>query len=145
MKVKELMQHEVVTLGLDDSLDIAEDIMSLGRIRHLPVVTPAKHLVGVVSQRDLLKASVASVLALGRTAEHDWLKAISVRAVMTVDPVTVGPETDLIDALDEMISRKVGCLPVVHGGVLVGLLTETDCLSRLRDVLARASFPVSTQ
>jgi CBS domain-containing protein len=135
MHVKDIMQHHVVTLGLEDSLDVAEDIMTLGRVRHLPVVAGESRLVGLVTQRDLLKASLASVLELGRAAEHDWLKAIPVRVVMTREIETASPDDSLKSAVERMIARKIGCLPVVEDGKLLGLLTETDCLHVLASAL----------
>jgi CBS domain-containing membrane protein len=135
MRVKDIMQPEVTTLRLDDSLDLAEDIMTLGRVRHLPVVSGDNRLVGLVTQRDLLKASVASVLELGHAAEHDWLKAIPVRLVMTCQVFTIHPNEPLREAVELMIGRKLGCLPVMEGGKLVGLLTETDCLKALDRLL----------
>jgi CBS domain-containing membrane protein len=143
MRVREIMQKDVATLGLEDSLDVAEDIMTLGRVRHLPVVAGDRRLVGLVTQRDLLKASVASVLELSRSVEHDWLKAIPIRLVMSTDLLTVTPDDTLEEAVRLMISKKFGCLPVVENGKLVGLLTETDCLG----VLARflKDSPVTTR
>ena len=135
MRVEDVMQKEPVTLGLDDSLDIAEDIMMLGRVRHLPVTAGDRRLVGLVTQRDLLKASVASVLELSRSVEHDWLKAIPVRLVMTTDVVSIAPSAPLGEALSVMIARKFGCLPVVENDKLVGLVTETDCLRMLAGLL----------
>jgi CBS domain-containing membrane protein len=143
MRVREIMQKEVATLGLEDSLDVAEDIMTLGRVRHLPVVAGDRRLVGLVTQRDLLKASVASVLKLGRSVEHDWLKAIPVRLVMSSEIQTVSPDDSLEEAVRLMISKKFGCLPVVDNGKLVGLLTETDCLGVLAGFLRKV--PAATQ
>jgi CBS domain-containing membrane protein len=136
MRVRDVMQEHVVTLGLEDSLDVADDIMTLGRVRHLPVVVGESRLVGVVSQRDLLKASLASVLGLGRAVEHDWLKKIPVRTVMTTEVDTASPNDSLKSAVDRMISKKIGCLPVVEHGKLLGLVTETDCLEVLSSTLA---------
>ncbi len=136
MQVKDIMQRDVVTLGLEDSLDVADDIMTLGRVRHLPVIAGESHLIGLVSQRDLLKASLASVLQLGRAVEHDWLKKIPVRVVMTTEVETASPSDSLKSAVDRMISKKIGCLPVVEQGKLLGLVTETDCLEVLASALA---------
>jgi len=138
MKVKDVMEREITTLALEDWLDVADDVMRLGRVRHLPVVDDAGALVGLVSQRDLLKASVASVLQLSAETERDWLRNIQVRTVMTTNVTTIDPEADLIGAIDRMVTQKFGCLPVVKGAKLVGLLTETDCLRELRDILVRA-------
>jgi CBS domain-containing membrane protein len=138
MKVKDVMQKEITTLGLEDWLDVADGVMRLGRVRHLPVVNDAGVLVGLVSHRDLLKASVASVLQFSAETERDWLRNIQVRTVMTTNVTTIDPDADLVAAIDLMVTQKFGCLPVVTGGKLVGLLTETDCLRELRDILGRA-------
>jgi CBS domain-containing protein len=134
MYVRDLMQREVATLEASDRLDLADDIMRLGRIRHLPILSGGR-LVGVLSQRDLFRAAVSSVLQLARPAEREWLGAVSVAAVMTPDVVTVGPETSVRRAVTLMIDRKIGCLPVVDRGQLVGLVSETDCLRYLTNVL----------
>jgi len=135
MKVRDIMQKEVATLGLEDSLGVAEDIMTLGRVRHLPVLADNRRLVGLVTQRDLLKASVASVLELSRSIEHDWLKAIPVRLVMSTELSTVSPEDTLEEAVRLMISKKFGCLRVVENERRVGVVTETDCLQVLAGFL----------
>ena len=135
MRVRDIMKGDVVTLGLEDSLDVADDIMTLGRVRHLPVIAGESRLVGLVTQRDLLKASVASVLELGHGVEHDWLKGIPVRVVMTTEVETISPDDSVKNAVLRMIARKIGCLPVVENGKLLGLLTETDCLQVLAGAL----------
>jgi CBS domain-containing membrane protein len=137
MRVNEIMQKNVTTLGVEENLDIADDIMTLGRVRHLPVVDRAGVPVGLVTHRDLLKASVASVLNLGRSAEKDWLGSIPARLVMVKDLATIRPDAPISEAVDAMITRKIGCLLVVDSGTFVGLVTETDCLSYLRDLLKR--------
>lgn len=134
MNVRVLMRPDPITLSVTDTLDIADDLMGLGRIRHLPVVD-GRRLVGIVSQRDLLRAAVSSLLELGRAAEQDWLRKIAVVTVMTSRVFTVSPSAPLQAAVQIMIDKKIGCLPVVEEGSLVGILTETDCLSRLRTLL----------
>jgi acetoin utilization protein AcuB len=144
MQVKDIMRQDVVTLGLEDSLDVADDIMTLGRVRHLPVIVGESHLVGLVTQRDLLRASLASVLDLGRKAEHEWLKSIPVRVVMHTEIETIAPGDSLKSAVDRMIDKKIGCLPVVEQGKLIGLLTETDCLRVLAEALVEGPSPSRT-
>jgi len=128
------MEREVVTLDASDTLDLADDIMRLGRIRHLPV-TAGRVVVGILSQRDLLRAAISSMLQLGHQAERQFLARVPVRAVMTPSPCTVGPSTPLRIAVSLMLERKIGCLPVVEDGRLVGILSETDCLRSLERVL----------
>src|SRR4030095_7930339 len=82
MDVRTIMHPDPLTLGADDTPDIADDLMRLGRIRHLPIVE-GDRLVGIVSQRDLLSAAVSSLLEFGRAAEREWLRKIAVRKVMT--------------------------------------------------------------
>ena len=82
MLVRDLMQREVTTLKAGESLGLAEDIMQLGRIRHLPVLSGGV-VVGIVSQRDLYRAGMSCMLQFRRSVEREWLACIPVRAVMT--------------------------------------------------------------
>jgi CBS domain-containing protein len=128
------MQPDPLTLAVTDKLDIADDLMRLGRIRHLPVVDGSR-LVGIVSQRDLLRAAVSSLLDMDRASERAWLRSIRVGTVMTARVFTVPPWVPVQTAVKIMLDQKIGCLPVVDDGKLVGLLTETDCLRELRAML----------
>ena len=140
MRVRDLMRSQVVTLQLDSSLDIATDIMSMARIRHLPVVDESGELVGMVSQRDLFRAAISSVLGMAAGAQREWLGKVPVGQVMTANVVTVGPDDPVTQAIQRLLDGKFGCLPVVEHGRLVGLLTETDCLRCFRDLLKAGNF-----
>ena len=134
MRVWQLMSGDVTTLEADATLDLADDLMRLKRIRHLPVVRDGA-LVGLVSQRDLFRAGLSSVLRMRRAADQGWLEKIPVREVMVTDLVTVDPDTDVEEAVGHLLHHKIGCLPVVAGGKLLGLLSETDCLRYLQRIL----------
>jgi CBS domain-containing protein len=134
MDVRDLMRRDVVTLEAADTLDLAEGIMRLGRIRHLPVVS-GDRVVGILSQRDLFRAAVSSLLQLRGDAEREWLATIPVKAVMTPQVFTVAPSVSLRAAVRLMIEKRIGCLPVVEDGRLVGLLSESDCLTHLARLL----------
>lgn len=135
------MRTNVVTLHVTDALAIAEDIMNMGRIRHLPVVDADNRVVGLVTQRDLFKASISSVLGFDRTKEHEWLGKVTVRDIMTKKVTMIEPEGGVVEAVDKLVTDKIGCLPVVDGqGKLLGLLTETDCLRCFRDLLKMGTF-----
>jgi CBS domain-containing protein len=127
MKVKDLMIKEVATLDIEDELSLANDIMRLGRIRHLPVISGDK-VVGIVSERDLFRSSLAQALGYGNKDTREVMKTLRIKDVMVKQVVTVAPDTDLKDAVALMVERKIGCLPVVQGHKLVGLITETDIL-----------------
>lgn len=134
MRVGDLMQGEVVTLDAKDRLDLADSLMRLGRIRHIPVLADGK-LVGVVSQRDLFRAALSTVLCLRPAAEREWLAKIPVREVMSAPVITATPDMPLRAAVQLMLDHKIGCLPVVRDGELVGLISETDCLRYLARLL----------
>jgi CBS domain-containing protein len=137
MLIRDLMQREVATLEISDTLSLADDIMELGRIRHLPVLSHGI-VVGIVSQRDLYHAAVSSMLQMARATERDWLGMIPVRSVMSPNVVTVAPGATVHEAVDLMLAHRIGCLPVVEHGQLVGLVSETDCLRHLAHLLAIA-------
>jgi CBS domain-containing membrane protein len=119
MQVRDLMSTNLVTLNVHADLELAEGLMSLLRIRHLPVVE-GDRLVGLVTHRDLLRAALRSPLRGSR---------VPVREVMRVDVTTTGPDADLRDVVEVMLGHKYGCLPVVDAqGRLEGILTEADFL-----------------
>ena len=127
--VSKIMRREVATLAAEEKLDLADDIMRLGRVRHMPVTQDSK-LVGIVSTRDLMAASLSQALEFDWSERRTFLKSVTVREAMTADPVTVAPETTLRAAAKLMLERKIGCLPVVRpDGTLLGLVTETDMLA----------------
>jgi acetoin utilization protein AcuB len=134
MHVRDLMEREVVTLDASDSLDLADDIMRLGRIRHMPVMS-GRTLVGILSQRDLFRAAISSVLQLRPAAERQWLAKIPVREAMTARVFTVSPDAPVRIAVQEMLDKRIGCLPVLEEGKLVGLLSESDCMRHLARLL----------
>jgi CBS domain-containing protein len=125
-RVRDVMQEKIVTISVSDRLSTVEDIMTLGRVRHIPVVRRGK-LVGVVSERDLLRASLSS-LAHRMDERRAFLEGVDIARVMSSPPVVVAPEATVEEAAQVMAERKIGCLPVVDGDELVGLVTETDLL-----------------
>ncbi len=138
LSVREIMAKEVVSLRADDALDLADDIMRLGRIRHMPVVA-ADRLVGILSQRDLLRAAISSVLQFEPGPQRDWLAKVQVREVMTTTVFTITEEATVRQAVDLMLEHRIGCLPVVGGetgDLVVGLVSETDCLRLLARLVA---------
>jgi len=127
IKVADFMTRELVTVKEDDDLALAESILRLGGVRHLPVVHQGK-LVGLVTQRDLLRSGASGG---GPTA-----RAILARDIMTRDVTTVGPETSLAHAAHLMLRHKYGCLPVcAPDGTLLGIITESDFVRFAADVV----------
>ena len=128
VNVEQIMSRKVISISADDSLDIVKEIMDLGSVRHLPVVRKGK-LVGVVSQRDLLRASLSNVMGLPADEQHRFLKGVAISEVMSTPAISIAPDAGVKEAARLMAQHKIGCLTVLKGGEqLVGIVTETDVL-----------------
>jgi CBS domain-containing membrane protein len=126
--VSEIMQTELAILAPDERLDLADDVMKLGRVRHMPVVEEGR-LVGVLSHRDLLASSLTRALDFDAQHRRSFMRSIEVREAMTRELVTVQPQTSLRAAAELLVRRKIGCLLVVEGAdTLVGMVTDVDLL-----------------
>lgn len=134
MKVRELMSTQVETLDPDDDLDLANALMRLDRTRHLPVLAHGE-LVGMISDRDILKAQVSSLSGLTDEELRQVNLRIKVHEIMTTNVLSVTPETSAREAAKVLRVRKVGCLPVLDDGHLVGIVTATDFLDLVIRVL----------
>ena len=133
MLVKDIMKTQLVTLNADSKLGFANDIMYLGRIRHLPVVKGENIVVGILTQRDLYRASLTSILTNWKE-NKEFLDSIKVSDVMTKNVATINPDATIEEAAQVMIDKKIGALPVVKDkNKLVGLITETDVLQYFVD------------
>lgn len=131
--VREIMMGSPVTLKPDETLDLANDVISLGRIRHIPIVEDGR-LVGVLSERDMLGAAATTIFGLKHKSKSALLKTFLIKDVMKKKVVTVTPDTPIKDAAHLMKEKKIGCVPVVNEGSLVGLVTTTDILRYVENV-----------
>jgi CBS domain-containing protein len=126
MTVDQLMTTALVTTRADEQIDTIDFEMQLAAIRHIPVVDQRHHLVGIVSQRDLLRAMARDPAA----------RRVPIGSIMTTRVLTVQATDQALDAIEVLLDNKIGCLPVLgEEGQLVGLVTETDFLRLARDVL----------
>jgi CBS domain-containing membrane protein len=125
--VRDLMTQNPTTLDRNETLDLAESIMNLGRIRHMPVVDDGK-VVGIVSQRDMFRSALITSLGFGRKTTGALIKTIKIKEIMTEKVVTISPDASIKEAARQMMEKKIGCLPVLEGDRLVGIITETDML-----------------
>jgi CBS domain-containing membrane protein len=128
LRVRDAMTAGPTTLKRNEKLTLADDVMQLGRIRHLPVIDDDDEgkLIGMVSQRDLLRGALAQALGYGEHGRRKILDTLLVKEVMATEVATTSPDTLLADAARILAERKIGCLPVVDNGRLVGILTEGD-------------------
>jgi len=120
------MSREVHTVKRNDELAIADELMKQKRVRHLPVLDEDGEVCAVVSQRDLFRGALLRALGYGSRAEELMLKQVAVKEAMSAEIQTTAPDTPVADAARVMIERKIGCLPVIENGKLVGIVTETD-------------------
>ncbi len=127
MNVRDIMSAKVVSISTDDTLQTVSEIMELGSVRHLPVVRRGE-LVGVVSQRDLLRASLSSIMGIPPDDQSFFLAGVSIAEVMSSPAVSIGIDASVEAAAGLMAERKIGCLTVLDGEKFSGLVTETDVL-----------------
>jgi len=135
LRVRDAMRGDVATTGRNDMADQADRLMQDGAIRHLPVLDDDGLLAGVLTRSDLFRGALASALGYGEHAQTRTLAMLRVKEVMTTDPHTVAPDASLAEAAAIMVEHKIGCLPVLDGEKLAGILT----LSRLAELIAEGA------
>lgn len=135
LRVRDVMSRDVKTVERNDRLSIAAQVMRMERIRHLVVVDEDRpgEVAGVLSQRDLFLGSLARALGYGSEGMRKVYETIAVKDVMSPEPVTITGDASLADAAEVMLGRKIGCLPVVEGNRLAGILTESDFVRLWRE------------
>lgn len=134
LKVEEFMSTDLFTVQKDDLIELVAEIMNWRRIRYMPVEDSKGELVGLVSSRLLLRH-------FARINKIQDKKLTTVKDIMIEKPLTVNPDTALLDAMRKMQDNKIGCLPVVKGKELVGIITEMDFLritSRLMERVGKS-------
>jgi CBS domain-containing protein len=118
--VGQFMSTDLFTVSPDDLIDFAASMMDWRHIRHVPVEDQEGRLVGLVTHRGLLR------LLTNGTYRNE--QPVTVREIMVTDPVTITPLTSSLEAIELMRKNGVGCLPVVEGDQLVGIVTSYDFL-----------------
>jgi CBS domain-containing protein len=125
LSVAEIMTREPYTLGPDDTLADARKLMAEHHIRHIPVVSGDGTLVGLVSQRDVLAAEDSSVL--NESGDPDATESyVALSTIMTSPVQTVDEHASLRGTALHLQKNKMGCLPVLRDGRLVGIITDSD-------------------
>jgi acetoin utilization protein AcuB len=142
MLVKDWMTKEPLVVSPKTSIEEAIRTMRQNRVRHLPVVKDRETLVGIVTQTDLLQASPSPATSLSIWEVNFLLAKMEVRDAMTTPVVVVDEECPLEEAALVMGEHKFGCLPVVHGKRLVGIITDTDLFNLFTEQLGARSTGV---
>jgi acetoin utilization protein AcuB len=147
MLVRDRMTPNPVTITPETSFPEAFRILREKEIRHLPVVDRKRRLVGILARTDLLHASPSKATSLSYFELTYLLANLHVRQVMSSPPITVSEDDPLEEAARVMVQKKIGCLPVMREGDLVGLITETDIFESFVEILGgeEASLRVTVQ
>ncbi len=124
MELANWMSRDPVCISPNDTLATAKELMDAGRFRRLPVMNIGK-LVGIITERDLRQ-------------HWGYLDSTKVNAAMTPDPVTITPRVTAEDVARLMLQHKIGGLPVVENGQLVGIVSTSDLLRALLNVVQAA-------
>jgi CBS domain-containing protein len=132
IKVDEFMSTDLFTVQKEDLVALVAEIMDWRRIRYMPVENSKGELVGLISSRMLLRH-----FARQSVDPMEGEKVMTVSDLMIEKPVTVSPETSIMEAMNKMREHRIGCLPVVKGKELVGIITEMDFLRITSRLLER--------
>jgi len=135
MLVGERMTRNPVTITEDTSIDDALHLMRERKVRRFPILDTAGHLVGIISDKDLLHAAPSPASTLSVYEMHYLLAKLTVKKVMSSPVITVSPDMPLEDAARIMADNKIGGLPVLDGDKLVGIITETDIFKILLELM----------
>jgi acetoin utilization protein AcuB len=135
MLVRERMSTKPVTITADTSITEALREMRQKQVRRLPVLDKEGHLVGIVSEKDLIYASPSPATSLSIYEMHYLLTQLKVSELMSTNLITVEPDVPLEEAARIMADNKIGGLPVVEDGNLVGIITETDIFKVFLEML----------
>jgi acetoin utilization protein AcuB len=139
MKVQDIMTTGPITVPVDMPVLDARQLMVKHRIRHL-LVTDERRLMGIVTDRDIRLNLPSPATSLSVWEVNYLLARLTVESVMTCSVIIVEPKRDAIEAARIMLEHKIGALPVVDAGTMVGIVTETDVL---RAFVAMAASPTA--
>jgi acetoin utilization protein AcuB len=131
MFVRDVMSSPVVTVPPEMPFQDALRLMQEKNFRRLPVVDEKGKLVGIVAERDLLYASPSPATSLSVWEMNYMLSKIKINRLMTPEVITTTPDTTIEDAAHLMVKNRIGGLPVVEAGQVVGIITETDIFKTL--------------
>lgn len=127
-KIRELMTSPVYSLRETDTLQSARLLMDKKRIRHVPITTADNIFRGLITNRDVLANTISHLANIDPATQDEIDAGIPLQEIMRTDVHTIAPEQSVREAAHILYNHKYGCLPVVEGGKLVGIVTEADFL-----------------
>jgi acetoin utilization protein AcuB len=128
MTIEKAMSYNVLSIDENDTLLHAIRMMKDNKIKHLPVVNRSGDLVGVVTDRDLKEASASDATTLEVHELMYLMDKVKIHGIMSREVSTIEKSTEIKQAAAIMVEKGIGCLPVMEGKKLIGILTRTDLL-----------------
>ena len=142
MIIARRMTRNPVTASPDMSIGEASDLMKREKVHRLPVLDKERNLVGVITEKDILHASPSPASSLSIHEMAYLLSKLTVRKLMTKDPVTISESTTVEEAARLMSDQDLSCLPVVNGTKLVGIVTKSDMFRILLELFGARHYGV---
>jgi acetoin utilization protein AcuB len=139
MMIRELMTGGPITVRPETSVQQARDLLAKERIRHLPVTGPGRVLAGIVTDRDIRLNLPSRATTLSAQEITHLLSRLTVGEIMTRSVITIGPDRPAREGAQLMLDHKIGALPVLDDGHLIGIITETDIVRAFVRTTAPAS------
>jgi acetoin utilization protein AcuB len=138
MLVRDYMTTELMTVQETDTLLDATMFFVRSTFRHLPVLR-SRELVGIITERDVKQYAPSVLSGLSAEEYNTIMETTPISRVMTRTPLTVHPDQSVLDAAKLLYAKRLGCLPVVQNGELVGIITTTDMLKVLTHMLEKSA------
>lgn len=135
MLVRDLMTPNPICGNPDMPVTEAQELMQANNIRHLPIVDEEGRLVGLITQRSLLQAIPSDARKFSPFVVNYALARIKARNVMLKEVITIGEDVALEEAARIMADKKIGCLPVMRDGALVGIISDNDIFNTMVNLL----------
>ncbi len=129
LKVEEFMVTDIFTVQKEDIIELVAEMMDWRKIRYTPVEDSKGNLVGLISSRLILRHFLKNAKLNG--------KAKVVEDIMIKSPITIGPDANIVEAMNKMRDNEIGCLPVIQGEELIGIITEMDFVRITNRLLER--------
>lgn len=143
MLVRDRMSAPAITISPDTPFQEAVKLMREKGFRRLPVVGKGGHLVGIISERDLLHASPSPASSLSIWEMNYLLWKIQISELMSKNVIGVGSDTPIEEAAQLMVANKIGGLPVINdAGVVMGVITETDIFKTFVEMMGSGEHGV---
>lgn len=139
------MTKNPVTATPDMSVQSADALMKQEKVHRLPVLDSNKHLVGVISEKDILKAAPSPVSTLSAYEMNYLVGKMTVKQIMKKDPVTVAPNTTVEEAARIMVEQDLSCICVVDGTKLLGIVSKSDLFKMLLEMLGSRQYGIRVE